>query len=157
MEEIKHIEDVVCDNGNIAVKPNNKSVHFAVILAALVLAIFAIQLNEVSILRYLLFLMAVVMAAFGVVGAAKPAKGIYYIPTGEKVKKYVFYFDVADKKAVSNAVRSGELDLLKIMTAKGQGNMMAVIYATSSLKYYASQLQTYVPHEYVPVEETVIK
>ncbi len=156
MGEFKHIGDVVCEDSNITIKSKSKLIYIAVICMAVALSVLAVQLPVGKMLSCAMFFMAIVMAAIGVIGAASPSKCIYYIPTGEIVKEYVFYFDTADKKAVSNAIKSGELDLLKLMTSNAQGNMMALVYATPSRKYYMSQIHKYVPHEYVPDQETVI-
>lgn len=156
MSEFKHIKEVVCDDNNIEVKSKSKLIYIAVLCVAVALSVLAVQLPVGKMLSCAMFFMAIVVAAIGVVGAAKPGKCIYYTPTGELVKEHVFYFDTSDKKAVTNAVRAGELDLLKLMTSKAQGNMMALVYATASRKYYVSQIHKYVPHEYVPDEEVVI-
>lgn len=153
---IKYIDNVLAESTDISVRSKNRAVYVLILAASVVMGYISVQFQQENNLGFLLFFVAVILAAVGFAGAFKPKKYMQYNPTGEIVKEYSYYFDAADKKAVSIAINSGELELLKTLTSQENTNMRAIVYATPSLSYVASQMQKYIPHAYIPAEETVI-
>ena len=125
-------------------------------LAGLGVLFASTKLTSLYVVGVLLFCIAFGMIIIGLVGLTKPVERYFCKATKEPVEKQILYFDAADKEVVRAAIREGNKSVLK-MISDGTGNSMrAVVYATPSYSYSVSQLQTYVPHEYVPIEEPVI-
>ncbi|MBR4883326.1 MAG: hypothetical protein IKU18_05540, partial [Bacteroidales bacterium] len=110
----------------------------------------------IEIVGVMLFCISFGMIIIGLVGVAKPVEMIYCKQTKEMLVKQVFYFNAADKNAVRNALKEGNKEALKLIHNSQNNNMRAIVYATPSYKYSVSQIQTFIPHEYIPVEDPVI-
>lgn len=156
MSDIKNIDNILSDNTDITVKKKNRIVSIIILVASVVFGYFSMQMPDNENLGFALLFVGIVLAVIGLVGTLKPKKYLCYIPTGEVLKEHLYYFDAGDKKAVDIAIKAGELNLLKLMTTKESTNMRAIVYTTPSMSYVVSQMQTYVPYEYVPVEEAFI-
>lgn len=156
MSEIKNIDNVLSENHAIAVKTKNRLASIVILVGGCVVGYFSMTMPGNENLGFGLLFIGIILGIIGLAGVIKPRKYLCYTPTGEVLKEHLYYFDAADKKAVDTALKSGELNLLKLMTTKDSTNMRAIVYTTPSSSYSISQIQTYVPYEYVPVEEPFI-
>ena len=156
MSNFKNIDDEVSKLDGVYTKKVSKKV-FAALIVVGVCALFAsTRMTGIQIVGVMLFCISFGMIIIGLVGVAKPVEMIYCKQTKEMLVKQVFYFNAADKGAVRNALREGNKEALKLIHNSQNNNMRAIVYATPSYKYSVSQIQTFIPHEYVPVEEPVI-
>ncbi|MBQ5803241.1 MAG: hypothetical protein IIW25_03310 [Bacteroidales bacterium] len=156
MSGFENINDYITVLDDIYAKKVNKTTFVLLIIAGLCALFASTKLTGPYVVGVLLFCIAFGMIIIGLVGLTKPVERYFCKATKEPVEKQILYFDAADKEVVRAAIREGNKSVLK-MISDGTGNSMrAVVYATPSYSYSVSQLQTYVPHEYVPIEEPVI-
>lgn len=152
MSDFKNIESSIEENSNISKKNRTSALSYlyAVIGACAIAATFAITMNSSA--SFAIIFLGIIFLIIGLAGIFRPKKFLCYTPTNEEVKEHIYYFDAKDKKAVYAAVESGDLNLVKLIRS-GSTNMRAIVYATPSKEFIVMQMQTYIPHEYVPVEE----
>lgn len=156
MSGFENINDYITVLDDVYAKKVNKTTFLLLMLAGLGVLFASTKLTSLYVVGVLLFCIAFGMIIIGLVGLTKPVERYFCKATKEPVEKQILYFDAADKEVVRAAIREGNKSVLK-MISDGTGNSMrAVVYATPSYSYSVSQLQTYVPHEYVPIEEPVI-
>ena len=156
MEGFKNIDDEVSKLDGVYTKRVSKKVFAAFIIVGLCALYVSTRMTGIQIAGVLLFCVSFGVIIMGLVGVAKPVEMIYCKQTKEMLQKQVYYFNAADKNIVMNAIREGDKVALKLIHNSQNNNMRAIVYATPSYKYSVSQIQTFVPHEYVPVEEPVI-
>ena len=181
MEGFKNIDDEVSKLDGVYTKKVNKKVFAALIIVGLCALYASTRMTGaeatavgmtgagnagianagignagIAIVGVAIFCLSFGLIIMGLVGVAKPVEMIYCKQTKEMLVKQVYYFNAADKGAVRNALREGNKEALKLIHNSQNNNMRAIVYATPSYKYSVSQIQTFIPHEYVPVEEPVI-
>ena len=166
MEGFKNIDDEVSKLDGVYTKKVSKKVFAALIIVGLCALYASTRMTGagnagignagIAIVGVAIFCLSFGMVIIGLVGVAKPVEMIYCKQTKEMLVKQVYYFNAADKGVVRNALREGNKEALKLIHNSQNNNMRAIVYATPSYKYSVSQIQTFVPHEYVPVEEPVI-
>ncbi len=156
MSNFKNINEEVFNLEDVYTEKVSKKLFGLLLVAGVFALIASTRMTEVEILGVLLFCVAFGMIVMGFVGLSRPAEVIYCKHTKEPLVKQVIYFDSADKDKVRTAIKQGDKELLKQVSDGQQNNMRAIVYATPSYKYSVFQIQTFVPHEYVPVEEPVI-
>jgi len=156
MSGFENINSYITVLDGVYAKKVNKTTFVLLIIAGLCALFASTKLTGLYVVGVLLFCIAFGMIIIGLVGLTKPVERYFCKATKEPVEKQILYFDAADKEVVRAAIREGNKSVLK-MISDGTGNSMrAVVYATPSYSYSVSQLQTYVPNEYVPIEEPVI-
>lgn len=143
MSDFKNINEEITKLDDIYSKKMSKNLFVLLIIAGLCVLILSTRMSGLELLGVVLFCISFGMIIMGLVGLAKPAEMLYCKYTKEILVKDILYFDAADKNAVRAAIKEGN-------------NMRAIVYATPSYSYSVFQLQTFVPHEYVPVEDIVI-
>ena len=171
MEGFKNIDDEVSKLDGVYTKRVGKKVFAAFIIVGLCALYISTRMTGaeatavgmtgvgstwIGIAGVLLFCVSFGVIIMGLVGVAKPVEMFYCKQTKEMLVKQVYYFNAADKGVVRSALREGNKEALKLIHNSQNNNMRAIVYATPSYKYSVSQIQTFVPHEYVPVEEPVI-
>lgn len=156
MSDFKNIDQEVLKLDGVYTKKVSKKIFAAMIVVGACVLYASTRMTEIEIVGVMLFCLSFGMIILGLVGFSKPAEMIYCKQTKEMLVKQVIYFNAADKNVVKNAIMEGNKEVLKLLHNSQNNNMRAIVYATPSYKYSVSQIQTFVPHEYVPVEEPVI-
>ena len=156
MSDFKNINEEITKLDDIYSKKMSKNLFVLLIIAGLCVLILSTRMSGLELLGVVLFCISFGMIIMGLVGLAKPAEMLYCKYTKEILVKDILYFDAADKNAVRAAIKEGNKASLKLLTNGQANNMRAIVYATPSYSYSVFQLQTFVPHEYVPIEDIVI-
>lgn len=154
MSEIKKIDSIISNCRDI----KSRKPAFAAPVLCIISGIVAVTLSftaqfsqNISFAFSFLGFAAIVSSMFMIFGQKRQ---FVYSPTKERLKEYVYYIDPNDRSAVVSAVKEGNLDLLKLMESNNT-NMRVVVYSTRSRNYILSQMQAYIPYEYIPVDEAV--
>ncbi len=156
MSDFKNINEEIFKLDDVYTKKVSKKMFALLVVAGLCAMVVSTKLAGLELLGVVLFCIALGMIIMGLVGMAKPSEMIYCKYTREILVKQTIYFDAADKNAVRAAIKEGNKETLKLISNGHSNNMRAIVYATPSYSYSVFQMQTFVPHEYVPVEEMVI-
>ena len=156
MNTFQNINEAILNIDDLYTKKINKSIFVILIVVGVCMLYASTKMPGIEILGVLLFCIAFGMIVMGLVGLAKPSETLYCKRTNEIMVKHVIYFDSVNKNVVRNAIKTGNKEALKLLSSGHNNNMRAIVYATPSYSYSVFQIQTFVPHEYVPVEEPVI-
>lgn len=155
MSDFKNIESVIEENGNISKKSRTSALSYIYIFVGLCLIVCAFAMEMNKNVDFAMKSIGVVISIIGIISVIKPKKYLCYNPSNEEVREHIFYFDAKDKKAIHAAIESGDLNLAKLIKS-GSTNMRAIVYATPSKNFILTQMQAYIPHEYVPIEDPAV-
>lgn len=155
MSDFQNIKFIVDDNKDIVTKKENAALSFIYLIAGMAIVILSFLIEAGANIVFALLVVGIILFIAGLVSLCRPKRYKYYIPSNEKLKEYIYYFDSDDKKSVSEAIKSGNINLLKSLKSTST-NMRVVVYTTGSHSYSISQMQIYVPYEYVPVEQAAV-
>lgn len=156
MSNFKNINEEISKLEDIYTKKVSKKIFVLLAIAGVCVLYASTKMTGIEILGVLMFCIGFGMIIFGLVGISRPSEMLYCKFTKEILGKHIYYFDSADKNVVRAAIKEGNRDTLKLISNGQNNNMRAIVYATPSYSYCVFQMQTFVPHEYVPVEDVVI-
>lgn len=155
MSDYQNIKSIIDDNKDIITKKENAALPFIYLIAGLAVIILSFFIEAGANILFALLVVGIVLFIAGFISLCRPKRYKYYLPSNEKLKEYIYYFDSDDKKNVSEAIKSGNINLLKSLKSAST-NMRVVVYTTGSHSYSISQMQIYIPYEYVPVEHASV-
>ena len=126
-----------------------------ILVAAVVLAYLSVTFPENGNVGFAMMLVSVAVALMGLKGMIWPKKYYQYKPTKEKIARKEYYYDaeqlVAVKKCVSVDNPLHCMEMMESLPQNGSTSIRVIIYATKSGSYMKSQIQKYVPYEYIPL------
>lgn len=149
------IEDLIKQDNLIEEIKEKPIVHTFILVAAVVLGYFATTFHESENLGFAMTMLSVIVSLMGLKGIIWPKKHFVYKLTKEKLIRKEYYFDADQIESVKKCLSSSEckncLDKLAQLPQNGATSIRVIIYTTRCNSYIKSQVQKYIPYEYVPL------
>lgn len=164
MESIKHIDEAIFDLGEQTIVKKRKSIVAAVIVLAIGIAMVVASMTPVvaaneNLHAGVMFLGWTLLVA-GVVWALTTFFGsggrVYYLPTGEYLKRTEMFYDAEHFGVVAECVRNGDFSKLAQIEGGAGASVMVVFYQGRKGGVTICQLFRYVPHSYEPESEMLV-
>ena len=152
---VMNIEDLIKQDGLVSEIKEKPFVSTFILVAAVALAYLSVTFPENENVGFAMMLLSVGIAIMGLKGVIWPKKHFEYKPTREKIAREEYYFDsqqvVAVQKciAVDNPVH--RMEMLESLPQNGGTGLRVIVYTTKSGSYMKSQMQKYIPYEYIPM------
>ena len=150
-----NIEDVIKSDELVAEVKEKPVVHTFILVAAAIMAYIATTFPESGNLGFAMTVVAVIVSLMGLKGIVWPKRYYKYKPTKEKIVRKEYYFDISQAPEVKKCIGAGNamlcMEMMEALPQTGKTSLRVIIYATASGSYLRSQMQKYVPYEYVPM------
>lgn len=148
------IEDLIRTDELVAEEKEKPLIYTFILVAAVVLAYFSVTVPSNGGVGFAMTFVSIIVAALGLKGVIWPKKYYVYKPTKERVEKKEYYFDMNQIEAVRKCVAVENpkhcMDMIESLPRDGATSLRVIVYATKSGSYLKSQIQKYIPYEYVP-------
>ena len=150
-----NIEDIIKSDELVVEVKEKPLVHTFILVAAAVLAYVATLFPESENMGFAMTVVAVIVSLMGLKGILWPKRYYRYKPTKEKIVRKEYYFDINQSSEVKRCIGAGNamlcIEMMEALPQTGKTSLRVIIYATNSGSYLRSQMQKYVPYEYVPM------
>ncbi|MDD2595802.1 MAG: hypothetical protein PHD11_08325 [Bacteroidales bacterium] len=154
MNEIEFIDDAILKDASVSKTRKNPATSIALVVAGIILIIVAIVANSNADLSFGFMFAGFISVIVGIVGVFA-AKGVMkYTPTNEKMIRKEMFFSTKDRNLVIECVGCGDIDRLSKMAVQNHSSLKIVAYYTATYSCVISQVQEYIPYQYVPVTES---
>lgn len=150
-----NIEDIIKSDELVVEVKEKPLVHTFILVAAAVLAYTSTLFPESENLGFAMTVVAVIVSLMGLKGIIWPRRYYRYKPTKEKIVRKEYYFDINQAPDVKRCIGADNamlcIEMMEALPQTGKTSLRVIIYATNSGSYLRSQMQKYVPYEYVPM------
>lgn len=147
------IEKIIAQDNQVVLSKEPPYIYALLLVGSVVAGYFSLQIGENDNLSFGLLFFSAILAIVALKGFIFPKKFYVYKPTNEKIIKKEFYFDRQELKEVEKCLNSTTIKdgikLLELLPKKGN-NIRVICYVTKDYSYYKTQIQQYIPYEYVP-------
>ena len=141
----------------VAERPAGRTLLIVITLFGVGVLAIANSLRDAENLSTLLLTIGIVLLAFGIIKLIRPSRKIYYVATGEVVRRHIEGHEQESKERVVAACREGNFGQIAALAAKNSSTpLVSVTYTTPSGSLRIGQVLNYVPYEYQPLMEPVI-
>lgn len=148
------IEEIIKTDELVTEAKEKPVVYTIILIAAVVLAYFSVKVPSNGGVGFAITFVSIIVAAMGLKGVIWPKKYYVYKPTKEKLVRKEYYFDMNQIEAVKKCVAvdnpKHSMDMIESLPRDGATSLRVIVYATKSGSYLKSQIQKYIPYEYVP-------
>lgn len=148
------IEEMIRTDELVTEVKEKPFVYTFILVAAVVLAYFSITMPENGNIGFAMTFVSIIVAVMGLKGVIWPKKYYVFKPTKEKLVRKEYYFDMNQIEAVKKCVAVENpkhcMDMIESLPREGATSLRVIVYATKSGSYLKSQIQKYIPYEYVP-------
>ena len=162
--EYQLIDEAIYDLGDLHITRKKKNPLASIIvllvgvgLTASVYTVEAIQSN--ANLSSALILIGGITAIIGLVKTLICLfhKGLpVYKPTGERLRRFEFFYEAANRDRVCDCVRRGDFKALAEIPQSNTSAIIAILYKTPGDNIALAQVLEFIPHFHRPVMETQI-
>lgn len=158
MNDITMIDDTVLNDKTIVQKTKKPLVPITLFLmgAAIIFAAYSPVVKANMNLCIGLLIVGFTFIVIGVVKLVRPQKMFFYQPTGERLRRKVYFFNPGDKVTILDTVHGGHFDKLPQMSINNRTSLMTIIYCTDKKSCTMAQVLEYVPFQYTPVRPAVV-
>lgn len=149
------IEDIIKTDTLVAEIKEKPLASTFILVASVVLGYLSITFPQNANVRFVMMLLSVAVAFWGLKGVVWPKKHFLYKPTKERITKKEYYFDTNQVAAVQKCIAVDNpvhrLSMLDSLPQNGGTGLRVIVFATKSGSYMKAQLQKYIPYEYIPM------
>lgn len=149
------IEDIIKTDTLVSEIKEKPLVSTFILIAAVGLGYLAVTFPENENLGFAMMFLSIVVALMGLKGVVWPKKHLEFKPTKERISRKEYYFDTTQVDAVHRCIAVDNpvhrLEMLESLPQNGGTGLRVIVYATKSGSYVKSQIQKYIPYEYIPM------
>lgn len=149
------IEDIIKTDTLVSEIKEKPLVSTFILISSVVLGYLSVTFPENENLGFGMMVLSVVVALMGLKGVVWPKKHLEFKPTKERISRKEYYFDTNQVAAVQKCIAVDNpihrMEMLDSLPQNGGTGLRVIVYATKSGSYMKSQLQKYIPYEYIPM------
>lgn len=148
------IEDIIRTSELVYEKKENPFIYTFILVAAVVLAYLSFTMSDNGNVAFAMTFVSIIVAVMGLKGVIWPKKHFMYKPTNEKLVRKEYYFDInriAEVKKCMDVENPRHcIAMMDSLVQDGATSLRVIMYSTKSGSFIQSQIQKYVPYEYIP-------